>query len=27
VPTYKVAQEVLRGEHAWLERGMVEVKY
>ncbi|MGH7537876.1 MAG: acyl-CoA dehydrogenase family protein, partial [Gemmatimonadales bacterium] len=27
VPTYKVAQEVLRGEHAWLERGMVELKY
>jgi alkylation response protein AidB-like acyl-CoA dehydrogenase len=27
VPTYQVAQEVLRGEHAWLERGMVEVKY
>jgi len=27
VPTYKVAQEVLRGEHAWLERGMVDVKY
>ena len=27
VPTYRVAQEVLRGEHAWLERGMVEVSY
>jgi hypothetical protein len=27
VPTYKVAQEVLKGEHAWLERGMAEVKY
>jgi alkylation response protein AidB-like acyl-CoA dehydrogenase len=27
VPTYQVAQEVLRGEHAWLERGMVNVKY
>jgi alkylation response protein AidB-like acyl-CoA dehydrogenase len=27
VPTYSVAQEVLRGEHAWLERGMVDVKY
>jgi len=27
VPTYKVAQEVLNGEHAWLERGMVDVKY
>ena len=27
VPTYKVAQEVLKGEHAWLEQGMVEVKY
>lgn len=23
VPTYKVAQEVLRGEHTWLEKGMV----
>jgi hypothetical protein len=27
VPTYKVAQEVLNGEHIWLERGMVDVKY
>jgi hypothetical protein len=27
VPTYKVAQEVLNGEHVWLERGLVEVKY
>jgi len=27
VPTYQIAQEVLRGEHAWLERGMVDVKY
>jgi alkylation response protein AidB-like acyl-CoA dehydrogenase len=27
VPTYNVAQEVLRGEHAWMERGMVDVKY
>jgi alkylation response protein AidB-like acyl-CoA dehydrogenase len=27
VPTYKMAQEVLRGEHVWLERGMVDVKY
>jgi len=27
VPTYKVAQEVLRGEHLWLERGMVDVNY
>ncbi len=27
VPTYQVAQEVLRGEHAWLERGLVDVKY
>ena len=27
VPTYQIAQEVLRGEHAWLERGMVGVKY
>ena len=27
VPTYKVAQEVLKGEHLWLERGMVDVKY
>jgi alkylation response protein AidB-like acyl-CoA dehydrogenase len=25
VPTYKLAQEVLRGEHQWLERGMVEL--
>jgi len=25
VPTYKVAQEVLKGEHRWLERGMVEL--
>ena len=24
-PTYRVAQEVLRGEHRWLERGMVEL--
>jgi alkylation response protein AidB-like acyl-CoA dehydrogenase len=23
VPTYKVAQEVLRGEHMWLEKGLV----
>jgi len=27
VPTYRVAQEVLKGEHAWLEQGMVNVKY
>ena len=27
VPTYTVAQEVLKGEHLWLERGMVDVKY
>jgi alkylation response protein AidB-like acyl-CoA dehydrogenase len=27
VPTYAVAQEVLRGEHMWLEKGMMEVKY
>jgi alkylation response protein AidB-like acyl-CoA dehydrogenase len=27
VPTYAVAQEVLRGEHTWLEKGMVELKY
>ena len=27
VPTYKVAQEVLRGEHVWLEKGMVEANY
>ena len=27
VPTYQIAQEVLRGEHAWLERGMVDVQY
>src|SRR5213592_4795543 len=25
VPTYRVAQEVLAGEHRWLERGMVEL--
>jgi alkylation response protein AidB-like acyl-CoA dehydrogenase len=25
VPTYRVAQEVLQGEHRWLERGMVEL--
>src|SRR5881397_1695192 len=25
VPTYKVAQDVLKGEHRWLERGMVEL--
>ena len=23
--TYRVAQEVLRGEHLWLERGMVDL--
>ncbi|HTR21527.1 MAG TPA: acyl-CoA dehydrogenase family protein [Gemmatimonadales bacterium] len=27
VPTYKVAQDVLKGEHVWLEGGMVSVKY
>jgi hypothetical protein len=27
VQTYNVAQEVLKGEHIWLERGMVDVKY
>ena len=27
VQTYAVAQEVLKGEHIWLERGMVDVKY
>jgi len=27
VPTYKLAQEVLNGEHIWLERGLVDVKY
>jgi alkylation response protein AidB-like acyl-CoA dehydrogenase len=27
VPTYRVAQEVLKGEHAWLEQGMVPVNY
>ncbi|HTH64155.1 MAG TPA: acyl-CoA dehydrogenase family protein [Gemmatimonadales bacterium] len=27
VPTYAIAQEVLRGEHTWLEKGMVELKY
>jgi alkylation response protein AidB-like acyl-CoA dehydrogenase len=26
VPTYKLAQEVLTGEHRWLERGMVELQ-
>jgi len=26
VPTYRVAQEVLRGEHVWLERGMVDLR-
>jgi alkylation response protein AidB-like acyl-CoA dehydrogenase len=25
VPTYRLAQEVLAGEHRWLERGMVEL--
>ncbi|HEV8266175.1 MAG TPA: acyl-CoA dehydrogenase family protein [Gemmatimonadales bacterium] len=25
VPTYKVAQQVLEGEHRWLERGMVDL--
>jgi alkylation response protein AidB-like acyl-CoA dehydrogenase len=25
VPTYRVAQEVLAGEHRWLERGLVEL--
>jgi alkylation response protein AidB-like acyl-CoA dehydrogenase len=25
VPTYDIAQQVLRGEHQWLERGMVEL--
>jgi len=27
VPTYKVAQEVLKGDHRWLERGMVELNH
>jgi alkylation response protein AidB-like acyl-CoA dehydrogenase len=27
VPTYAVAQEVLRGEHMWLEKGMMDVNY
>jgi alkylation response protein AidB-like acyl-CoA dehydrogenase len=27
VPTYAVAQEVLRGEHMWLEKGMIDVNY
>jgi alkylation response protein AidB-like acyl-CoA dehydrogenase len=27
VPTYRIAQEVLRGEHTWLEKGLVEVDY
>jgi len=26
VPTYRVAQEVLAGEHLWLEQGMVELE-
>jgi alkylation response protein AidB-like acyl-CoA dehydrogenase len=26
VPTYQLAQEVLEGEHRWLERGMVELE-
>jgi hypothetical protein len=26
VPTYNIAQEVLRGEHTWLEKGMVELQ-
>jgi hypothetical protein len=26
VETYRVAQEVLKDEHRWLERGMVELK-
>jgi len=26
VPTYRLAQEVLEGEHRWLERGMVELE-
>jgi hypothetical protein len=26
VPTYKIAQEVLRGEHQWLEQGMVKLQ-
>ena len=25
VPTYKLAQEVLRGEHEWLEEGIVKL--
>jgi hypothetical protein len=25
VPTYRLAQEILEGEHRWLERGMVEL--
>jgi hypothetical protein len=24
-PTYRVAQEVLQGEHRWLERGLVDL--
>jgi hypothetical protein len=27
VQTYKAAQDVLKGEHLWLEQGMVEVKF
>ncbi|MGH7612440.1 MAG: acyl-CoA dehydrogenase family protein [Gemmatimonadales bacterium] len=27
VPIYQLAQDVLRGDYAWLERGMVNVKY
>jgi hypothetical protein len=26
VPTYRVAQEVLAGEHRWLEAGMVRLQ-
>ncbi len=27
VQTYATAQQVLKGEHLWLEQGMVEVKF
>jgi len=26
VPTYKLAQEILAGEHRWLERDIVEME-
>jgi hypothetical protein len=26
VPTYKLAQEILAGEHRWLEQGLVKLE-